>query len=129
MTTLTCIADEENYLVKDPKIKQMIFGLVKEKLIDTSVVLTPVMMRYLSSRIINSNQSFFIQVENFIFIAESRLRLFIRTGESILIGALGGLIESIQYITIAIVMFYSATENCGHQFNNYFEQLLKRGLL
>ena len=54
-TILTCIADNERYLVKDPKIIKMVFDLVKAKIKNESLILTPYIMRFLALKLINTD--------------------------------------------------------------------------
>lgn len=54
---LSYICDNENYLVKDPLIKELIFSLVKATLQNESLVLTPNMIRFLALKLINNDQT------------------------------------------------------------------------
>ena len=38
---LICIADNERYLVKDPKIVELVFSIVKAKILDQSLIISP----------------------------------------------------------------------------------------
>lgn len=53
---LSCIADGNSYLVIDENIKNLIFNLVKAKVKNESLILTPNFLRYLAVRLINQNQ-------------------------------------------------------------------------
>lgn len=125
MTVPSCIADEESYLVEDSNLRQIIFGLVKEKIRSTSLVLTPAIIRFLALKLINHDQPLTTKIGNVIVIAKSRIRFFARACGAILLGTLAGLINSLNYDVLALTLYYSATENCGYQSNNYFEQLSK----
>ena len=64
-TILTCIADNERYLVKDPEIIKMVFDLVKAKIKNESLVLTPNMLRFLALKLINNDQPFIVKIGTF----------------------------------------------------------------
>ena len=65
-TILTCIADNERYLVKDPEIIKMVFDLVKAKIKNESLVLTPNILRFLALKLINNDQTLIVKIRNII---------------------------------------------------------------
>ena len=126
-TILTCIADNERYLVKDPEIIKMVFALVKAKLKNESLVLTPNMLRFLALRLINNDQTFIVKIGNIIASSNSRARLFARASGSVIIGVVGILFSIFPYAALMMAIYFNTTENCGYKCSDYFEQLSKNG--
>ena len=126
-TILTCIADNERYLVKDPKIIKMVFDLVKAKIKNESLILTPNMLRFLALKLINNDQTLIVKIGNIIMSSNNRARLFARVSRSAIIGFVGGLFSIFPYAVLIMVVYFNTTENCGYKCSNYFEQLSKEG--
>ena len=126
-TILTCIADNERYLVKDPEIIKMVFDLVEAKIKNESLVLTPNMLRFLALKLINNDQPFIVKIGNILVSSNSRVRLFARVSGSAIIGFVGALFSIFPYAVLMMVIYFNTTENCGYKCSDYFEQLPKKG--
>ena len=72
-TILTCIADNERYLVKDPEIIKIVFALIKAKIKEESLVLTTNMLRFLALRLINNDQTLIVKIGNIVTSSNNRL--------------------------------------------------------
>ena len=77
-TILSCIADNEQYLVKSTKIKKLIFSLVKAKIKNESLVLTPNMIRFLALKLISEDQTLIVKIGNVVVSSSNRVRLLTR---------------------------------------------------
>lgn len=126
-TILTCIADNERYLVKDPELTKIVFALVKAKIKKESLVLTPNMMRFLALKLINNDQTLIVKIGNIVASSNTRARLFSRVIGSLVIGFLGALAATLPYSILMLLLYFTATENCGYKCSDYFEQLPKEG--
>ena len=124
---LTCIADNERYLVKDPEIINMIFDLVKAKIKNESLVLTPNMLRFLALKLINNDQTLLVKIGNIIVSSNNRARLFARVSGSAIIGFVGALFSIFPYAVLMMVIYFTSTENCGYKCSDYFEHIPKEG--
>jgi len=126
-TILTCIADNERYLVKDPEIIEMVFNLVKAKIKNESLVLTPNMLRFLALKLINNDQTLIVKIGNIIASSNNRARLFARVSGSAIIGFVGALFSIFPYAVLMMILYFNTTENCGYKCSDYFERLPKEG--
>ena len=126
-TILACISDNDRYLVKDPDLVNIIFALVKIKIKNESLVLTPNMMRFLALRLINNDQTLMVKIGNVVVSSNNRARLVTRLIGSAIIGFVGALVEVFPYAVLLLLLSFSATENCGYRCSDYFEQLPKEG--
>lgn len=97
ITILYYIADNERYLVKDPKIIKLIFGLVKAKIKEEFLVLTPNIMRFLALKLLNNNKSLILKIGNIIVLSTNQTRLIARLSGSAIIGFLGTLFSIFPY--------------------------------
>ena len=122
-TILSSIADNERYLVKDPEVKKVIFGLVKEKLKNQSLVLTPNMMRFLALQLLNNNQSLIAKIGNTIVSSSNRARLITRVSGAAVIGVVSALVSSFLYGILLVLITFDITENCGYKCHDYFDHL------
>lgn len=124
---LACISDNEQYLIKNPRIKKLMFNLVKEKMKDSALVITPNLMRFLALTLKNKEQNLIVKVGNIILSSENRIRLTARVIGSAVVGVVSALasatIASIPYIVLLMLISYDTTEHCGYNCNNHFEQL------
>ncbi len=126
-TILACIADNERYLVKDPQIIKIVFALVKPKIKEESLVLTPNMMRFLALKLINNDQTLIVKIGNILASSNNRVRLATRFAGSAMIGVAGALVATLPYVILLLLIFLNTTENCGYQCSDYFEHLQKEG--
>jgi hypothetical protein len=124
---LTCISYNERYLVKDPELIKIVFGLVKAKVKDPSLALTPNLMRFLALKLIKNDQTLIIQIGNIIASSNHRARLLSRITVASMIGLFGALMAPIPYCVFMVLLFFDASENCGYKCSNYFDQLPKEG--
>lgn len=122
---ISCIADNEAYLVKDEKIIKVIFSLVKAKIKDESLVLTPNMIRFLALRILNSDSGLIAKIGNVIVSSDNRVRLLTRVMGAAGIGLVSALLSSFAYGILIMILYFDTTHNCGYRCNDYFEHLPK----
>ena len=126
-TILTCITDNERYLVKDPKIINIVFALVKAKIKKESLVITPNMMRFLALKLIKYDQPLIIKIGNIVASSNMRARLFTRVAISTVIGFASALFVPVLYAILMLAIFFKTTENCGYKCSKSFERLPKEG--
>lgn len=126
-TILTCIADNERYIVKDPEIIKLIFALVRAKIKNDSLVVTPNMIRFLALKLINNNQTLIVKIGNIVISSSNKGRLFTRMAGSAIIGLGGALVGTLSYAILLMLLFFNATENCSYRCSDYFEQLPREG--
>jgi hypothetical protein len=122
---LSCIADNELYVVRDPRIIQLVFGLVKEKVKNKSLVMTPNMLRLLALKLLNNDQSLIAKFGNIAVSSENRIRLVTRVLGSAVLAFVGGLFSMFPYALLMAVFYFDSTENCGYKCQNYFELISK----
>lgn len=68
---LSCIADNEQYLVKSQAIKDLIFRLAKQKIKNETLVLTPNLIRLFALKLISEDKSV---IGNIVLSSENRIR-------------------------------------------------------
>jgi len=127
LTILSCMSDNERYLVKDPEIIQVVFGLVKAKIKKESLVLTPNMMRFLALKLLNNNQSLIVKIGNVVASSNNRVRLLARVSGAAVIGFVGAIFSLLPYAILMAILYFDATQNCGYKCQDYFEHLPKEG--
>jgi hypothetical protein len=120
---LSCIADNEAYLVKDEKIIKVIFSLVKMKIKDESLVLTPNMIRFLALKLLNNDSSLITKIGNVVVSSDSRVRFLTRVTVSVLIGIISALVSSFAYGILILILSFDSTHNCGYRCDDYFDHL------
>jgi hypothetical protein len=123
LTILSCIADNERYLVKDPEVRKVIFGLVKEKLKNESLVITPNMMRFLALKLLKNDQSLIAKIGSVVVSSTNRARLLARVSGAAMIGFLGALVSTLPYAILLVLIFFESTENCGYKCDHYFDNI------
>lgn len=124
---LSCISDNQRYIVKDPRIIKIVFNLVKARVKQESLILTPNMMRFLALKLFNSDQTLIIKFGNIISYPDNPIRLLIRLGGTFIIGITASLTLSISYGLLLMFIYYDNTENCAYSCSKYFEQLSPEG--
>jgi len=123
LTILSCIADNESYLVKSPKIKELVFNLAKEKIKNESLVITPNVMRFLALKLINPDQTLIVKIGNIVLSSSNRARLLVRIMGSAAIGIIGALFATLPYAILLVILYFNGTENCGYNCDAHFEHL------
>lgn len=71
---LSCIANEENCLVKSEKIRRWIFTLVKRNLNAQSLILSPNLFRFLALNLLKTDESLIAQISRTLQIINKKLR-------------------------------------------------------
>jgi hypothetical protein len=122
---LSCIADNEFYIVKNPKIIDLIFSLVKKKIKNESLIITPNMMRFLALKLLSNDESLIVKLGNIVTSSDNRIRLFSRVLGSAILGFLGALFSIFPYALLIAVLYFGSTENCGYKCHDYFEHIPK----
>lgn len=126
-TILSCIADNESYLVKNKEVIKIIFSLVHEKIKNESLVLTPNMMRVLALGLIKNDQSIIVKIGNLIVSSDNRVRLSARVLGATIIGFTGAIFSTLPYAILICMLYFNVTEDCGYKCSDYFERLPKEG--
>lgn len=123
LTILACIADDHNYIVKNQKITKLIFELVKEKMKNESLAITPNLMRYLATRLIREDRTLIVQVGNLVVQSESRNRFLTRISTAAIAGTITGLGVAFGYGVLLSLMVFLNTESCFMKWecDEYFE--------
>lgn len=127
LTILSCIADNESYLVKNQELIKMVFVLVHEKIKNESLVLTPNMMRFLALKLLNNNQSVIVKIGNMVVSSNNRVRVSARVLGTAVIALVGGLFAALPFAILMALIYFDATVNCGYKCSDYFEHLPKEG--
>jgi hypothetical protein len=122
---LSCIANDESYIVKNEQIKNLIYHLAKEKLKNESLVITPNMIRFLALNLLSKDQTLIVKIGNVVVSSNNRVRLLTRFLGTAVIGFVGGLIASAPYAIFMAVVYFDQTTNCGYDCDAYFEHLPK----
>ena len=82
---LSCIADNESYIVKDEIIIKIIFTLVKSKIQNESLVISSNIIRFLARYLLNNEPGLLARIGNIIFLTENRNRFLNRVSGSAVI--------------------------------------------
>ena len=127
LTILSCIADNEQYLVKDPELIKIIFRLAKAKIKKKSLVLTPNMARFLALQLINNDQTFIVKIGNAVLSSNNRVRLFARVTGAAMVGLIGSIMSMLPYAILITLLLFDSTKECGYPCKDYFEQLPQEG--
>lgn len=127
LTILTCIADNEVYIVRHPKIRELVFGLVKEKIKNESLLITPNMIRFLALKLLDNDKGLMIRLGSIIVLSDNRVRFLSRLLGASILGFVGNLLAVFPYALMMAVLYFDCTENCGYQCHDYFEHISKEG--
>lgn len=130
---LSCINENESYLVENQAIKELIFRLVKANIQTESLVLTPNLLRFLAlwlkSMNINEVQKTgwgaIIPVLNVGVYVDNTIRFSTRLIGTAIIGLLTGAFSTIVVATIMAYAYYDLTDGCGYRCEDYFTHLPK----
>ena len=127
---LTCIADEDSYIVKNKEIAKMIFALVKAKIKNESLIISPNFLRYLAKTIVyqESQQSLLMQFKSVMVQTSTLTRLKIRGCGSLLIGIAGYAMPAMTFAQtlLFIVTFWDNTQSAGYNCKDHFQQVEKQ---
>lgn len=124
LTILTCIVDNENYLVTSQRIKDLIFRLVKAKIKNDSLVLTPNLIRFLALTLLKEDKTFITRVGSILISSNNRARLMIRTIAAAVLGSIGAAIPVLLPFSILMaISMYTQTEFCGYKCDAHFQKL------
>jgi len=115
LTTLAFIADNEHYLVKDARVRKLIFMLVKANIKNGTILIGPNFMRSSALTLIKTDRSLILKVGN-----------IIASGASIIV-LTGTWLSVFSYSLLVMIVYFLNTENCGYQRSDYFEQLPEEG--
>ena len=126
-TILSCIADNERYLVKDQDLINIVFNLAKAKITNESLVLTPNLLRFVALQLLNDNQGFIAKFGNMVASSNNRIRLYTRVMGVSVIAFVGALFSVLPYAILMGYIYLDSTEHCGYRCSDYFEQLPKEG--
>jgi hypothetical protein len=125
LTILSCISNNEQYLVKITKIKQLIFSLVKTKFEKESLVITPNMFRFLALKLIRQDQTLIVKIGNVLVSSSNQVRLLTRLTGIAVIAFLGAVFSMLPYAIFMAIIYFDGTQNCGYKCDDYFQHLPK----
>lgn len=124
VTILSCIADNTTSVMKNEKLKQLLFDLVKVKITKESLVLTPNLIRLLATQLIKtSDQGFITRLGNYVFLSDNRSKLNIRLIGASALGIIGSALNLVPFFILLIIVYLSETGNTGYPCENYFDSL------
>ena len=126
LTILSCISDNERYLVKNERLKRVIFELVKEKIKNESLIITPNLMRFLALKLLKTNDNSITKIGNLIVSSNNRGRLYTRIAGSAVFGLVGAVFSVVSHAIALGVFYYFLTQDCGYRCDNYFENIPKQ---
>jgi hypothetical protein len=81
-----CIADNKRYWVKNSRIIKIVFTLVKSKIKKESLVVKPNMIRFLTLKLVNNDQTLVVKIGNIITLYNNQTRLFTQIFRIIITG-------------------------------------------
>jgi hypothetical protein len=122
---LSCIANDESYIVKNQQIKNLIFHLAKEKLTQESLMITPNMIRFLAVNLISKDQTLMVKIGNVVVSSNNRVRLLTRFWGTAMIALVGAVFSGLPYAVFMGLVYFDLTTNCGYDCSAYFEHLPK----
>ena len=123
LTILSCINDNEKYLVTSPRIKELIFRLAKEKIKNQSLVITPNLIRFFALKLLNEDQFLILKIGNLVVSSENRVRLITRLLGTSVLALLGATVSLFPYAVLLAMIFFAETENFGYNCNDHFQKL------
>lgn len=130
-TILHCIRDGRTYMVKNLKIKQLIFSKFKESITKNSLVLTPNLLRYMSFYLLSSDRTSFLdeffdvvlKTGNLQLFVDSKKRLLIRVLGTAMIALSGGLLNIANFVIPLSAIYFQLSESCHFRCQDYFTTL------
>ena len=120
---LSCIADNESYIVKSPKIREIIFRLVKRNIEKDSLVITPNMIRFLALKLINEDQNLILKIGNIVFSASNRIRLMTRIVGTSIIAFVGAIFMNLPFAILMVLVYFDQTQYCGYNCDAHFQHV------
>ena len=123
LTILSCISNENNFLVRDQRVLRLIFKLVEAKMMDESLVISPNLLRFLALRLLKPDSSLWMTITKHVVMAANRRRLLIRFAGAAAVGAANAIVGSIFYTILSVLIVFNSTGNCYHPCDRYFERL------
>lgn len=118
---LSCISDHEQFIVRDPKLNQLIFSLIKAKIKDESIIIHPNLLRFIATRLIKPNTGLIAKIGNLI-ISSHKSKVAVQTISAFVIGISNIFFKSLPYAALAMVLMVTSTKNC-YPCDKYFEKL------
>lgn len=126
---LSCRADNQHDIVKNKQIKQLIFDLVKQKIENQSLILTPNIMRFLALRLRKSDQSLIVKFGNMIIATKNQDRLFYRVIKTTLLEVIGTLATAIPYAIFMRLLYFDVTQNFVYQCAEHFQSVPQQEII
>lgn len=123
---LSCIADNESYIVKSRKIREVIFRLVKRKLENDSLVISPNMIRFLALKLINEDQSLIVKIGNIVLSSSNRIRLMTRIVGTSVIAFMGAIFMNLPFAILLVMVYFDQTQYCGYNCDAHFQHVSEK---
>lgn len=123
---LSCIADNESYIVKSQKIREVIFRLVKRKIEKESLIITPNMIRFLALKLINEDQSLIVKIGNIVLSSSNRIRLMTRVVGTSVIAFIGAIFMNLPFAILMVMIYFDQTQYCGYNCDLHFQHISEK---
>ena len=118
---LSCIADEDRYLVRDPKLNELIFAPIRAKIRNESLIINPNLIRFIALRLIKPNTGIIARIGNLV-ISPHKTKTIVQTIIAVALGLTNSFLMSLPYIGLSMVLIITSTRNC-YPCERYFEKL------
>jgi hypothetical protein len=128
-TIISCIADNEKYVVKSPKMKKLIFKLLKKNLETESLVMTPNLLRLLAFKLMSDDQTLMVKIGNIVVSSNNRVRLLTRLSGTFIIGVLGAIFSTLPYAIFMVLIYFEGSQNCGYNCDAHFQHVPKESII
>lgn len=121
---LTCVQDDAIFLVMDERLKVWIFKLVKAKIKNESLSITPNLLRYIASTVIKRDTSLITSVGGVLFAVDRVKLLSFRAAGSLIIGYIAFAANIASYGVLLLIMYFQSTSVfCNVPCDQYFHRL------
>lgn len=112
-------------MTKSLRIKQLIFSLVKEKIQNQSLVLTPNLIRFLALNLIAEDQTLVIKIKNLTVLSCNRARLLNLLTGNFVISFVEIIFAIFLEAILMIVIYFKETQNCWYNYHTYFKHFIQ----
>jgi hypothetical protein len=121
LTILSCIADNESSLLKNKQLKEWIFNLVKKKIQNESLVISPKLIRFMALKLLSNDKTLTVKIGKILLSAKNRARFVARVGTSALLGVFAITFSCFSYAVLLMIISCDSTKDCGYPCKQYFE--------
>ena len=118
---MSCISDYEQFLVKDPRLNELLFSLIRAKINNESIIIHPNLLRFIATRLINPNTGLITKLGNLV-VSSHKSKLMVQLISSFAVGMTNAFFMSLFYTGFAMLVIFSSTSNC-FDCDRYFQKL------